>query len=183
MLKLDANPPIRTPEAASVCDLDGDWFVAHTKARNEKAFAWDLLRRGAGYFLPLVERTIVSGGRRRRGLHPLFPGYVFFCGNGQTRYEAMCTGRLCNAIAVRDRAALIAELVALETALAVDCALDLFPSLPVGARCRVKGGRLDGLVGTIVHRDGNVQVVLSVTVLGQGAAFHVEPELLEPLGA
>ncbi len=58
MLKLNDNPPIVYPEGASVADLPGQWWVAHTKARFEKAFAWDLLGRGIPYFLPMMLRTI-----------------------------------------------------------------------------------------------------------------------------
>jgi len=77
MLKISENPPILPPEVKTVSELTGQWWVAHTKSRFEKAFAWDLLRRGIGYFLPLVERVRVSGGRHRRVLAPLFPSYVF----------------------------------------------------------------------------------------------------------
>ena len=73
MLRLSDSPPVLTPGVQSLKDLCGRWWVGHTKSRFEKAFAWDLLRRGIGYFLPMVERVRISGGRKRRLMAPLFP--------------------------------------------------------------------------------------------------------------
>jgi len=72
MLKLSENPAILTPEVQSLVELGGTWWVAHTKARFEKAFAWDMSNRGIGYFLPMREKIIFSGGRKRRVMAPLF---------------------------------------------------------------------------------------------------------------
>ena len=86
MLKLADNPPTLHPATiASLRALPRTWAVAHTKARNEKAFAWDLVNRDIPYFLPMMQRVRFSGGRRRRVLLPLFPSYVFICGDPSTR--------------------------------------------------------------------------------------------------
>ena len=73
MLSPKANPPIASP-GAPVSSFLGTWFVGHTKARLEKAFAWDLHARGVSYFLPMVDKITFSGGRKRHGMSPLFPG-------------------------------------------------------------------------------------------------------------
>lgn len=78
MIKFTDNPPILTPGFESLADIDGTWWVAYTKAHSEKAFAWNLNSRGIGYFLPMCEYVIFSGGRNRRGMKLLFPSYVFF---------------------------------------------------------------------------------------------------------
>ncbi len=64
MLKLADNPPILTPDVESLTDLDGTWWVAHTKTHFEKSFAWDLYSRGIGYFLPMREYVNRSPIRR-----------------------------------------------------------------------------------------------------------------------
>src|SRR5262245_27833929 len=83
MIKLSDNPPMLHPAVSSLRELTGQWWVAHTRARNEKALAWEMARRDVGYFLPMIRRTIFSGGRRRRSLVPLFPSYVFLSGDDQ----------------------------------------------------------------------------------------------------
>lgn len=179
MLKLEDNPPIVNPEVADVADLPGPWWVGHTKARNEKAFAWDLYRRQVPYFLPMVERATFSGGRKRRGMRPLFGGYVFFCGDDTIRYAAMTTDRLCQIIEVKDQAKLIRELSQLHRVIREGNELDAYPDLAVGARCRVRTGPLEGIEGIVVRRDGKLRFVLSVTMLGRGAELQIEPELIE----
>jgi hypothetical protein len=179
MLRFEENPPTRTPTAASVVDLAGDWWVAHTRARFEKALAFDLLARGIGFYLPMVERVRMSGGRKRRLLLPLFPSYVFFCGDANARYAALATNRLCQAIAVTDREKFVGELVALERALASHAQLDLYPFAAVGRRCRVRVGPLQGIVGTVVRRDNETRLVLQVSMLGQGASLEIDTDLLE----
>jgi hypothetical protein len=180
MLRFDENPPMRTPTATSVAEMSGNWWVAHTKARFEKALAFDLTVKGIGYFLPMVERIKMSGGRKRRLLLPLFPSYLFFCGDADSRYAALATNRLCQAIAVTDREKFVDELTGLERALASHAHLDLYPFAAVGRRCRVRIGPLQGIIGTVIRRDNETRLVLQVSMLGQGASLEIDTDLLEP---
>ena len=168
------------PGAESVSQIAGRWWVAHTKSRFEKAFAWDLLHMGIGYFLPLVERVKVSGGRKRNVLLPLFAGYVFFCGGEEHRYQAMKTNRLCQTIEVPDQQQLIEELGCLERGLAGKAELDPYPFAAVGRRCRVTAGPFQGLEGIVIRRNKRPLLVLQVSILGQGAAMEIDCDLVEP---
>ncbi len=181
MLKLADNPPVLTPGVDALSELEGRWWVAHTKARNEKALAWDLLRHGIGYFLPMRCRVFFSGGRKRRGMAPLFTSYVFFCGDLEDRYTAMTTNRICQTLEVFDQARLIRELTAIESALAGDAELEPYPGPAIGRRCRIVGGPFDGLEGVVVERARRARLVLQVGLLGQGAAMEIEADLLEPI--
>jgi transcriptional antiterminator RfaH len=166
--------------------LPGPWWVAHTKARHEKSFAWDLHKAGIGYFLPLVERVTVSGGRKRQVLKPLFSAYVFFCGDEQTRYHAMTTNRLCNVLAAQDQALLVTELDQLHQAIQQQAALEPDATFEAGQRVRVTAGPLQGIEGAVVEDAGEARqakrrLVLQVSMLGQGASVEIERELIEPL--
>lgn len=180
MMKLSDNPPVTLPGVESVLALSGTWYVAHTKARNEKAVAWDLLRAEISYFLPLVEKVTFSGGRKRRNMAALFPGYVFFNGDVDARYTAFGTNRLANIIAVPDQELLRRELRQLELAVASAEPIDAYPELQVGRQVRVKSGPLKGVIGLVANREDVTLLVLSVTMLGQSAHLRVEPGLLEP---
>jgi transcriptional antiterminator RfaH len=180
MLKAADNPPMLLPGARAVGELRGQWWVAHTRPRFEKAFAWDLAERHVGYFLPMVERIIFSGGRKRRIKLPLFPSYVFVCGSEDDRRNSLGTDRLCRTIAVADQSRLRNELMQLERALSANAPLDLYPFAAVGRRCRVRAGAMIGVEGIVIERWGVTRLVLEVRTLGQVVAVEIETDLLEP---
>ena len=195
MLALSENPPAVWPEDAVVAESGGPagprdagpvrprWWVGHTKARFEKAFAFDLLARRVPYFLPMVERVRMSGGRKRHVMAPLFGGYVFFRGTHQERYLALATNRLCQVIEAADQARLVRELAALQKAISGGAPLDPYPFAAVGRRCRVVAGPFQGLEGVVVRREAGsrgARLVLEVGMLGQGAAMEIDADLLEP---
>jgi transcription antitermination factor NusG len=134
-----------------------------------------------GYFLPLLERTKISGGKKRRVLCPLFASYVFFCGSVEDRYWAMTTNRLCQTIPVTDPQKFLRELSAIQKALSGKAALDPYPFAAVGKRCRIKGGPFQGTEGVVIQRGRSWRMVLQVSMLGQGATMEVDADLLEPL--
>lgn len=189
MLALSDNPPVLTPGLRSIADAVGRWWVAHTKSRCEKALAGDLLARGVAYFLPMTERVSVSGGRTRRAMAPLFPSYVFFCGDERddVSYRAAATGRLCRVIRVADQERLIRELIDVERVLAARAPLEPYPFAAVGRRCRVTAGPFRGLEGAVVRCDGAeggsarhcTRIVLEVGMLGRGVAMEIDAALLE----
>lgn len=183
MLKISDNPSILPAGVAQPSELTGPWWVAHTKARNEKAFVRDLHTMNAGYFLPLLQRTMVSGGRKRKVMHPLFTSYVFFCGDEETRYQAMTTNRLCTVLPADDQARLVGELDQINLALQGEAELDPYPGLATGNPARVKAGPFQGMEGTIVEWHGQTRLLLQVSMLGQGVTIEIEPDLLEPLEA
>jgi transcription antitermination factor NusG len=181
MLKASENPPMLPPPARSVRDLDGCWWIAHTKARFEKALARDLLRCGAGYYLPLMERVNISRGRKRRSLKPLFPSYVFLCGTEDDRSAALKTNRVCRIIKVPDQRALVDELANIEKAIASKVRIDPFPFAVEGQRCRVSAGLLQGLEGIVVRRAGSSVLVLQVNMIAQAATLQIDADLLIPV--
>ena len=93
MLKAEDNPPIVWPEVDSICDFAGQWWVAHTKSRNEKALAHDLILRNVSYFLPMSWKVRRSSRRTIKSLLPLFSGYLFFCGEENDRLELLRTAK------------------------------------------------------------------------------------------
>jgi transcriptional antiterminator RfaH len=182
MLKLSDNPAILTPQVQSLTELIGTWWVAHTKARFEKAFARDMSGHGIGYFLPMREKTFFSGGRKRRAMIPLFTSYLFVCGTEPDRYTALTTNRLCQMIDVIDQDGFVRELSRIEKALVSGAVVDHYSHLPVGNRCRIISGPMRGTEGVVVERkDEKARMVLEVTILGQSAVVEVDADLLAPV--
>lgn len=181
VLKPQDNPPAVYPEAALITEMKGTWWVAHTKARNEKSLAWDLLKRDTSYFLPMVEKVRVLRGRRVKSVLVLFPGYLFFCGTQEHRYKAMTTNRIATTIEVLDQQSLVKELSNIQTAMTGPKQLDPFPYLQVGRRCTVTAGALKGVEGLLVRRKNVDRLVLRVQVLGQAVSTEIDASLVEVL--
>ncbi len=179
MLKVSENPSMLPLGLQSVSELSGNWWVAHTKARNEKALARDLSDAGIGYYLPLVKRTTFSGGRRRHGMYPLFLGYVFIVGDKETRYRALTTNRVCQVIPVIDQETMTRELCSIEQAIRSGLSVGHYPFAAVGNRCRVARGPLQGIQGVVVRCDNKTRLILQVSVLGNGASLEIDADLLE----
>jgi len=100
MLKVSENPPIIWPQVGSICDFTGQWWVAHTRSRNEKALAHDLISKNISYFLPMSWKVRRRSRRTIRSFLPLFSGYLFFCGQEEQRIELLRTNRVANLIEV-----------------------------------------------------------------------------------
>jgi hypothetical protein len=181
MLALTENPPMVLDGTDSLSALPGDWWIAHTKSRNEKALAWDLYRAGIPYFLPLVEHTTISSGQKRRSLKPLFPSYLFFCGAAGERQMAFTTSRVCQVIPVRLKEKFLFEIESVRMGIEGGSVLSLYPFAAVGKRCRITRGPLQGIEGIVIRNEDSIRIVLQVSMLGQGASLEIEADLLEPV--
>jgi len=179
LLKENQNPPIAWPSEGSIRDFTGPWWVAHTKSRNEKAFAQDLIVKHISYFLPMSWKVQHRHGRKIRSLLPLFGGYVFFCGGENERIEALKTNRIANIIEVKNQEKLINELSKIELALRKGAPLEPHRYIKIGQRCRVLSGSLMGLEGIVVKTKSGARLILQVDILGQAASVEIDTDLIE----
>lgn len=181
MLKASENPPLVWPEEKSICDFQGDWWVAHTKARNEKALAHQLVQRDVSYFLPMHWKVSKSRGRTIRSLLPLFPGYLFFCGDDDDRLEVLKTNRTANILPVQDQQLLVDELAPIETVLQLGKTVLPHDYVKVGQKCRVTAGPLMGTEGIVVETPKEMRLVLQVDMLGQAASVEIAADMIEKI--
>jgi transcriptional antiterminator RfaH len=189
---LSLLPPVEAPETGSgvfecldrtpLDSFTGRWFVLHTRSRSEKAVAEDLDRMRVPHFLPLVRKPRAYAGRVRRVVDlPLFPGYVFVCGDGDSREAALRTNRVAHVLDVPDQEGLVGDLRQVWRVVHGEEPVDLYPRIRRGARCRVKSGSLAGLEGVVVRRQGPWRVYVGVDFVGQSAELEIDPESLELL--
>jgi len=179
LLKVSENPPIIWPEENSIRDFAGLWWVAHTKSRNEKALAQDLICKNISYFLPMTWRARRRKGRTIRSLLPLFSGYLFFCGEEDQRIELLRTNRVANLIEVKDQQRLLEELVQIEQALRAGAPLAPHKYVKTGQRCRVIAGPLADLEGIIIKTRTAARLVLQIDMLGQATSVEIDIDMIE----
>ncbi len=164
------------PPAIEACS--GCWYVLHTRSRNEKATAADLTRLGIQSFLPLIRYRRLYGGKRRRVEIPLFPGYLFMCGDRVDREAALRTNRVAQILDVSDQAQLRDNLQQIHRVVTSEETVDFYPRLRRGTRCLVVSGSLQGLEGVVIRRSGPWRVFVGVAFLGQSAELEIDPTFL-----
>jgi len=181
MLKVSENPPIIWPQVESICDFAGQWWVVHTRSRNEKALAHDLISRKISYFLPMSWNVSRRSRRKIRSLLPLFSGYLFFCGHENQRVEVLKTNRVANLIEVNDQQKLIKELIQVDQALRTGAPMTPHKYIKAGRKCRVIAGPLIGLEGIFVRTKTAARLVLQIDMLGQAASVETDFDMIEVL--
>lgn len=180
-MKISENPPLIWPQVESIRDFTGQWWVVHTKSRNEKALAHDLIRRKISYFLPMSWKVRRKSRRTIRSLLPLFGGYLFFCGQENDRIELLRTDRVANLIEVKDQQRLVRELQQIEQALKAGVPVTPHKYIREGQKCRVVAGPLLGLEGVVATTRGATRLVLQVDMLGQAASVEIDVDMIEPV--
>jgi transcription antitermination factor NusG len=179
LLKVSQNTPIIWPETESIRDFIGQWWVAHTRSRNEKALAHDLIGKKISYFLPMSWKVRRRSHRTIRSLLPLFTGYLFFCGEEDQRIETLRTNRVASLIEVKNQEKFLRELVQIEQALRAGAPLTPYRYIKAGQRCQVIAGPLLGLEGIVVTTKGATRLVLQINMLGQAASVEIDIDMIE----
>lgn len=178
-MKEGENPPTVWPEVKSLRDFTGLWWVAHTKSRNEKALAKDLIQKDISYFLPMNWKVRRQRNRTIRTLLPIFSGYLFFCGKESQRIEVLRTNRVANLLAVKNQQKLLDELSQIEQALKTGVVLTPHKYIKTGQYCRVIGGPLADLHGIVVKTRGAARLLLQIDMLGQAASVEIDADMIE----
>jgi transcriptional antiterminator RfaH len=181
LLKINENPPILWPPVESIRTFEGLWWVAHTKSRNEKVLAHDLMAKNISYFLPMTLKVSRRSHRTFKSMLPLFTGYLFFCGRENDRIELLKTNRVANLLEVVDQKTFLNELARIEQAISAGAPLVPHKYIEKGQWCRVIAGPLLGLEGIVVQNRGNTRLVLQIDMLGQAASVEIDVDMIEPV--
>jgi transcription antitermination factor NusG len=169
------------PQSLPLTEINQHWTAVYCKPRQEKALAWDLVRRDVTYYLPMVLRQTSSGGRRRRNLYPLFPSYLFFAGGEVERLAVLKTERVVRLIEINptQQTQFQREIKYLDAAL--QCfpeSIELYPRLVPGACVRITAGPMRDVEGVIIQSHNKRKLWLGVSVLGVGATVEIHADLV-----
>ncbi|MCH8923639.1 MAG: hypothetical protein IIA67_10900 [Planctomycetes bacterium] len=166
---------------ASTAESDCRWWVAHTKSRQEKSLARDLVAGEVPFYLPLVRKERVTRGRRVKSWAPLFGGYLFLFGSKSEEFSRLKTNRICSLLPVDDAARLVDELRNIKMLVEADAPLTVERRLEAGRRVRVTAGSFAGAEGTVITRRGRNRLFVAVTLLQQGVSLEIDDFMLEPI--
>ncbi len=170
-----------TEIAPADTDEDRNWYAVYTKARQEKAFARQLVSMEVPFYLPLVPKDNLIRGRKVQSHIPLFGGYVFLYGSEDERVKSLTTNRVSTILNVEDRMQLTHDLQQVSALIDVDAPLTLERRLTAGDPVRIKTGPMQGLEGEVITRRGQTKLLVSVKMLQQGVSIEIDDFVLEPL--
>lgn len=160
----------------------GEWWVAQTKPRQEKALARRLLTAGIAFYAPTAPKRTLKNGRLRTSRLPLFSGYAFVRGTAADRLRVLATDRVARMLPVPDQDRLWADLGQVRQLLAAG--KPVFPEdrIEAGAAVRVTAGPLAGLTGTVLRAGGGRRFVVQVEFLRRGIAVELDDVSLARIG-
>ncbi len=161
---------------------ESPWWAMYTLARQEKKLMRYLVELGIPFYGPMISRRYrAPNGRLRQSTEPLFPNYVFVCGEESNRYRAVCTGTISRWMPVTSPGELLNDLSQIHNLIATDAPLAPERKLEVNQRVRVKSGAFKGFEGFVIRRENEVRLLVYVRYMGQGASVALDDCQLEPI--
>jgi transcriptional antiterminator RfaH len=105
---------------------------------------------------------------------PLFPGYVFLCGDDGQRIEAFKTKCVVRILEVPNESELIFDLRQIHQLIALDTPLTPEARLLPCMKARIQSGRFAGIEGTVIKRCGKDTLLVAVNFLQLGVSVALE---------
>ncbi len=161
--------------------LERRWWAIHTKSRQEKSLARQLLGMEVPFYLPLIPKTNLIRGRRFTSQIPLFGSYMFLFANERERVQALTTERIVQLLPSPSAQEIAQDLQNVRALIKAGAPLTLESRLAVGRRVRVKSGALIGLEGEIMSRRSGDHLLVSVRFLQQGVSVLIRDFQVEPI--
>jgi len=153
------------------------WFAIQTRSRHEKKVATELREKGLSIFLPLYSSVHRWSDRRKTVQLPLFPGYVFVqtVYSPENRIAVLQVPGVAYFVGDQGRGTPIPEkqIEDIRTILDKDIPFEIYPFVKVGQRVRIRGGSLDGLEGTLLAKNADRSLAVSIELIQKTVVVRV----------
>ncbi len=167
--------PVNLLDESAPISAETPWWAMYTLPRFEKKLMRQLVELDIPFYGPTIARRYRSPqGRIRTSIDPLFPNYVFVCGDEVVRYKAVCTGSISRWLQVPDASDLIVDLRQIHDLIQLNEPMAPETRLEPGQRVRVKSGVFKGFEGTIVRRENDIRLLIAVRYMGRGASVALD---------
>jgi transcription antitermination factor NusG len=168
-------------EESFQAEVEGQWWVLHTRPRAEKSLARRLRKRLVAHFLPLYHREWRSGSRLRSSYLPLFPGYLFLRGDHQARLYALETNLVVRTLEVKDQERLGVDLRRVYQLVKSGSPLAPEDRLVPGSSVEIISGPLAGMEGKILRRGKKLHFFVEIRMLQQGVSVEMESWMFQAI--
>jgi transcriptional antiterminator RfaH len=162
--------------------IEKPWWLIYTKSRQEKQLMRHLRVLDLPHYAPqIAHRRRSPSGRIRTTYAPLFNNYVFVCGDNDIRYQAVCTGCVQKATPITDVTTFVHDLRQVRDLINIGVPLTVESRLEAGQKVRVRSGPFAGYEGTILRREQETRLLVSVHFMEQGVSVKLEDCQLEKI--
>lgn len=163
--------------------LDDTWWLLYTKSRQEKQLMRRLRQVDVMHYAPqIAHRRRSPAGRIRVTYAPMFNNYVFMCGDEEARYQAVCTGCVQKCDPITDVERFVSDLRQIRDLINTGVPLTIESRLEPGEHVRVRTGAFAGYEGTILRREQETRLLVSVQFMDRGVSVKLEDCQLEKIG-
>lgn len=183
---LDWEPPVwpenlLDQELVAGAPPGNRWWALHVRPRTEKMLARKLLARRIGYYLPQHEHRKTYQRRVVASRVPVFPGYLFVCGD-DSAFEFTATAReVVSPICVVEQELLLAQLRDVNRLVASGAPITPEEKLETGMPARIVRGPLAGMSGHVVRNKRGLKFVLQVQFIQRAASIEVDGTMVEAI--
>jgi transcription antitermination factor NusG len=158
-----------------------EWRVLHTKPRQEKRLAGELVQKEVPFYLPLIGHERRFRGRVMTAQLPLFDGYLFLHSDRDGYHEALATRRVVRGLAVPDQERLWSDLRRVFGLISSGLPVTPEPSLLPGQLVEIASGPLAGLRGRVIRSASRKRFVVEVDFIRRGASVLCDAMTLRPI--
>ncbi|MFA5404282.1 MAG: UpxY family transcription antiterminator [Ignavibacteria bacterium] len=164
-----------------------NWYVIHTKPRNEKKVFEQIVNKEIEAFLPLIQTVRYWSDRKKKLMVPLFPSYVFVNTNENERIRAISnTYGAMRYVIYQKRPAIVSD----KEILNIKLSLQLPDKIKIeekkiseGDLVEITGGIFRGLTGYIKEIRGHYKLIVNIMELNSTFSVQLsssEVRLLKP---
>jgi transcription antitermination factor NusG len=158
-----------------------NWWVLHTRPRQEKSLARQLHAIGIPFYLPLVQKRLRIRNRPITSHLPLFGGYLFLLADHDERVAALTTQRIVRSLEVADQNQLWCDLAQIHRLIRSGVPIVPEDRLSPGTLVEIRSGPLAGLRGKIQASASRRRFVVEVNFIHRGASILLEDFTLAPV--
>ena len=159
-------------------DVDRPWRVAHTRPRQEKALARELVAAGAPFYLPCQLRRVRVRNRVVTSRIPLFSGYLFVQSTDDERWRIAASKRVACFLNVRNETRFLEDLRSVWKVLDLGEPVTVEDGVSRGSPVTVRTGPLAGMTGVVEQVMGGFKFLVMVDFIRRGVSVTLDGEML-----
>jgi transcription antitermination factor NusG len=165
--------------------FERNWYAVFTVPQNEKSAMKHLEIREIESFCPTYETIRVWKNRQRMKLSlPLFPSYLFVHIHPRERDKVLQSPGVLQIVGKKREYLPLpdGDIEFLRSGVSRQ-RIEPYRELVIGEKVRIRSGVMQGVQGTLVRKGDSMRFVLTLELIHQHAALHVDAEDLEPIPA